>query len=184
MEHRKATVRPTLPPIVSIVGRAKIGKTTFLVKLISELTRRNIRVAVIKHTVHTFDFAQEGKDTWKHAAAGAQIVALSSPNEVVITRPLDQEMAIDEIAALLGDVDLILTEGYKRAHKPKIEISRRERGTEPVSRRQDIVAIVSDHPITLDVPRFDLDDAAGVADLIQARYLEQGPDGEANCLEQ
>jgi molybdopterin-guanine dinucleotide biosynthesis protein B len=68
-------------------------------------------------------------------------------------------------------IDLILTEGYKRAHKPKIEVSRREQGTEPVSRRQEIIAIVSDHPITLEVPRFDLDDAAGVADLIQACYL-------------
>jgi molybdopterin-guanine dinucleotide biosynthesis protein B len=166
---------PALPPIVSIVGRAKIGKTTFLVNLIAELTRRGLTVAVIKHTVHTFDFSEAGKDTWKHAAAGASIVALSSPHELVITQPHDREPEIDQIAAALvaqgGYVDLILTEGYKRAHKPKIEVSRRERGTEPVSRRQDIIAMVSDHPISLDVPRFDLEDAAGVADLIQARYL-------------
>jgi len=107
--------------------------------------------------------------------AGAPIVALSSPKELVITQPLDHELEIDKIAATLttmqNQVDLILTEGYKRAHKPKIEVSRRERGTEPVSRREDIIAIVSDHPITLDVPRFDLDDAVGVADLIQTRYL-------------
>jgi molybdopterin-guanine dinucleotide biosynthesis protein B len=167
------------PPIVSIVGRAKIGKTTFLVKLIAELTGRGVNVAVIKHTVHTFDFSQVGKDTWKHAAAGAPIVALSSPKELVITRPLEHEVDIDQIAATLttmyDGIDLILTEGYKRAQKPKIEISRRERGTEPVSRREDIFAIVSDHPIALDVPRFDLDDAAGVADLIQARYLCSHP---------
>jgi len=175
MENSKRTTQSAQPPIVSIVGRAKIGKTTFLVKLIAELTKRGINVAVIKHTVHTFDFSQVGKDTWKHADAGAQIVALSSPKELVITRPIDHELEIDAIAATLtsmqNQVDLILTEGYKRAHKPKIEVSRRERGTEPVSRREDIIAIVSDHPITLDVPRFDLDDAVGVADLIQARYL-------------
>jgi len=171
MENGKDTAQPARPPIVTIVGRAKIGKTTFLVKLIAELTRRGVKVAVIKHTVHTFDFSQAGKDTWKHAAAGAPIVALSSPREMVITRPLDKEMEIDEIAAMLGEVDLILTEGYKRAHKPKIEISRQERGTEPVSRREDIIAMVSDHPIELNVPRFDLDDAGGVADLIQTRFL-------------
>ncbi len=175
MEKKPQPTQRDLPPIVSIVGRAKIGKTTFLVKLISELTKRGINVAVIKHTVHTFDFSQAGKDTWKHAAAGAPIVALSSPQELVITQPLDHERDIDAIAATLtsmqDNVDLILTEGYKRARKPKIEVSRHERGTEPVSRREDIIAIVSDHPITLDVPRFDLDDAVGVADLIQARYL-------------
>jgi len=175
MENSKRTTQLAQPPIVSIVGRAKIGKTTFLVKLITELTRRGVKVAVIKHTVHTFDFSQVGKDTWKHTDAGAQIVALSSPKELVITQPIDHELEIDAIAATLttmqNQVDLILTEGYKRAHKPKIEVSRRERGTEPVSRLEDIIAIVSDHPITLDVPRFDLDDAVGVADLIQARYL-------------
>jgi molybdopterin-guanine dinucleotide biosynthesis protein B len=169
-----------LPPIVSIVGRAKIGKTTFLVKLIRELTQRGVRTAVIKHTVHTFDFSEVGKDTWKHASAGAPVVALSSPHELVITRTLDQELEIDEIAASLvavhgaagsDAIDLILTEGYKRARKPKIEVSRRERGTEPVSRRQEIIAMVCDHPTPLDVPHFGLDDAAGVADLIQARYL-------------
>jgi molybdopterin-guanine dinucleotide biosynthesis protein B len=165
------------------VGRAKIGKTTFLVKLIRELTQRGVRTAVIKHTVHTFDFSEVGKDTWKHASAGAPIVALSSPHELVITRPLDQELEIDEIAASLvalhgaassdasGAIDLILTEGYKRARKPKIEVSRRERGTEPVSRLHEIIAMVCDHPTPLDVPHFGLDDAAGVADLIQARYL-------------
>ena len=175
MGHQKNVTAPDLPPIVSIVGRAKIGKTTFLVKLIAELTGRGVNVGVIKHTVHRFDFSESGKDTWKHAAAGAPIVALSSSQELVITRPLEHELAIDEIAAALttvcAGIDLILTEGYKRAHKPKIEISRRERGIEPVSRRQDIIAMVSDHPTALDVPHFGLDDASGVADLIQDRYL-------------
>lgn len=175
MENQASETPSALPPIVSIVGRAKIGKTTFLVKLVSELTGRGIRVAVIKHTVHRFDFAEGGKDTSRHVAAGSTLVALSSPRELVITRPLDNELEIDEIAATLiamhDNLDLILTEGYKRAHKPKIEVSRRERGTEPVSRAQEIIAIVSDHPTALDVPHFELDDAAGVADLIQARYL-------------
>ncbi len=168
MEH--VTGRENLPPIVSIVGRSKVGKTTFLVKLIAELTRRGYHVGVIKHTVHAFDFAQPGKDTRKHTKAGAKAVALASAREFVLTFPLDREMEIDQIAAMLGDVDLILTEGYKCAHKPKIEVSRRELGTELVSRREEIIAVVSDHPIDLDVPRFDLDDAAAVATLLETRF--------------
>jgi molybdopterin-guanine dinucleotide biosynthesis protein B len=156
---------------VSVVGRAKVGKTTFLVKLIAELTKRGYDVAVIKHTVHAFDFAQPGKDTHKHTQAGATAVALASARELVLTRPLDHEMAIDQIAPLLGNVDLILTEGYKRADKPKIEVSRRELGTELVSRKSDIIAVVSDHDIDLEVPKFSLDDAPGVADLIKALVL-------------
>lgn len=161
----------TLPPIISVVGRAKVGKTTFLVKLIAELTRRGYDIAVIKHTVHAFDFGQPGKDTHKHTEAGAKAVALASARELVLTRPLDAELEIDQVAALLSEADLILTEGYKRAHKPKIEVSRRELGTELVSRRSEIIAVVSDHPVDLDVPQYNLDDAPGVADLIEQRYL-------------
>jgi molybdopterin-guanine dinucleotide biosynthesis protein B len=161
----------TLPPIISVVGRAKVGKTTFLVKLIAELTRRGYEIAVIKHTVHAFDFGQPGKDTHKHTKAGAKAVALASARELVLTLPLDAELEIDQVAAMLGSADLILTEGYKRAHKPKIEISRRALGTELVSRRSEIVAVVSDHPIDLEVPKFDLDDAPGIATLIERLYL-------------
>jgi molybdopterin-guanine dinucleotide biosynthesis protein B len=160
------------PPIVSIVGRAKIGKTTFLIKLITELTARGYRIGVIKHSVHSFDLAQPGKDTWKHRQAGAKAVAFASANELVIDRQLSQEMDIDEIAATLGDLDLVLTEGYKRAHKPKIEILRRERGSNLVSRRQEIIAVVSDHPVDLDTPQFSLEDAPGVATLIETQFLK------------
>ena len=160
-----------LPPIVSIAGRSRIGKTTFLVKLIAELTARGHRVGVIKHSVHSFAPAEPGRDTWKHAQAGASAVAFASRSELVITRRLESELSVDQIAASLGDVDLVLTEGYKGAHKPKIEVSRRERGTDLVCRRTEIIAVVSDHPIDLDVPRFDLDDAVGIADLLEQRYL-------------
>jgi molybdopterin-guanine dinucleotide biosynthesis protein B len=170
--------RTNFPPIISIVGRSKVGKTTFLVKLIAELAGRGHRVGVIKHSVHAFDFAQPGKDTWKHRQAGAAAIAFASAGELAITRQLDLEMSIDEIAATLGDVDLILTEGYKRAHKPKIEVSRRERGTDLVSRREEIIAVVSDHPIALEVPRFGLDDAAGVTALLEAHFLSRAHPGE------
>ena len=158
-------------PVVSIAGRPKVGKTTFLVKLIVELKRRGYRIGVVKHSVHAFDFDRPGKDTWQHVQAGADIVAFSSPYQVGLLCQVEQEMDLDRVVAMLGDVDLVLTEGYKRAHKPKIEVSRRELGTDLVCRPQEVIAVVSDHPLDLDVPRFDLDDAAGVASLIEARFL-------------
>ena len=161
-----------LPPIVSIAGRSKVGKTTFLTKLIAELASRGYRVGVIKHSVHAFAFAEPGRDTWLHARAGAQAVAFASAGQLVVHHQLDREPDIDQVAAMLGNVDLILTEGYKQAHKPKIEVSRRKRGTELVCRREEIIAVVSDHPVDLDVPRFDLDDDAGVATFLEERYLE------------
>jgi len=160
-----------LPPIVSVAGRSKVGKTTFLVKLIAELARRGYRIGVIKHSVHDFALSEPGRDTWRHTQAGAQVVAFASRRQLAMTRQLDHELDLDEIAPLLGPVDLILTEGYKQAHKPKIEVSRRERGAGLVCRRPEIIAVVSDYPIEIDVPQFDPDDAAGVATFLEQRYF-------------
>lgn len=159
-------------PIISVAGRPKVGKTTFLVKLIAELKRRGHRVGVIKHSVHPFEVSQQGKDTWKHLQAGADAVAFVSPHQFSLVQQVEQEIALDQAAALLGDVDVVLTEGYKSAHKPKIEVSRQELGTDLVCPPQEIVAVVSDHPVSLAVPRFDLDDAVGVALFIEAQFLD------------
>jgi molybdopterin-guanine dinucleotide biosynthesis protein B len=160
-------------PVISVAGKSKVGKTTFLVKLIRELKQRSYRVGVIKHSIHTFAFAEPQRDTWRHAEAGATAVAFASPHQVAILRHVDNEPSIDQIIPTLGQVDLVLTEGYKQEHKPKIEISRRERGTRLVCRTDEIIAVVSDHDIDLDVPHFGLDDAKGVATLIQELYLSR-----------
>ncbi len=157
--------------IISVAGRPKVGKTTFLVKLIAELAARGYRVGVIKHSVHPFDIDRAGKDTWRHAQAGAQAVAFVAPHQVALLRQVEQEIDLDQAVALLGQVDLVLTEGYKHAHTPKIEVSRRALGCDLVCRRQEIIAVVADHQTDLDVPHFDLDDAAGVATLIERLFL-------------
>ena len=152
-------VQTPQPPIISIVGKPKVGKTTFLALLIAELTSRGYRVGVIKHSIHTFAVAEPGRDTWTHAQAGAETVAFATANQLVLTRTMRREMDIDDIAALMGELDVILTEGYKREHKPKVEVSRRELGTGLVSRSDELIALVSDHESALDVPRYALADA-------------------------
>jgi molybdopterin-guanine dinucleotide biosynthesis protein B len=162
-----------LPPIISVAGRAKVGKTTFLVKLIAELTRRGYHVGVIKHSVHDFALSEPGRDTWRHAQAGAQVVAFASKSQLAIARQLERELDLDEIVPNLGPVDLVLTEGYKEAHKPKIEVTRRERGTGLICRESEIIAVVSDYAVEADIPQFDLNDAIGVADFLEQRYLQR-----------
>ena len=41
-------------PIISVVGKSNVGKTTLLEKLLPELKKRGYRVATIKHDVHGF----------------------------------------------------------------------------------------------------------------------------------
>jgi len=161
-------------PIVSIVGRSGTGKTTLVERLLGELKARGYRVATIKHDTHTFEIDQPGKDSWRHAQAGSDVVVIASPDRLAIIRRLEREWSLDEIAALIEDVDIIITEGYKRGGKPKIEVSRRERGRGLVSQIDELVAVATDEPYPeLAVPQLALDDAAGLVDLIEKLFLRR-----------
>ena len=158
-------------PIISVVGKSGVGKTTLLEKLIAELKRRGYRVATVKHDVHGFEIDQPGKDSWRLAQAGSDSVVIASPRKLALIKRLDREMALNEIAVFLTDIDIILAEGYKRGNAPKIEVSRREKGRELVCTADELVAIVSDQPFDLDVPQFDLNDTMGIVDWLEGRFL-------------
>jgi molybdopterin-guanine dinucleotide biosynthesis protein B len=168
-----------MPVIVSVVGASKVGKTTFLEKLIPELRRRGYRVGTIKHDVHdSFAIDQEGKDTWRHRQAGAQTVAISSPARIGLTREVPAELDLDTLVALyFQDEDLVVTEGYKGGNKPKIEVCRQERQAAPICTEKDgLVAVVADFPVGGGLPCFALEDVAGVADFLEVRFLKGKPE--------
>jgi len=166
-----------LPPVVSVVGKSGSGKTVFLEKLVTVLKSRRLRIGIIKHDPHGFDVDQPGKDSWRHAQAGSDVVVLSSPTKLAVIRRLDGEMTLDAIVnAYLPDVDLVITEGYKRGPKKKIEVSRREKSRELISPPEDLIAIVTDQTFNLPVPQFGLDEVKEVADFIMQRFL--GSNGE------
>ncbi len=158
-------------PVISIVGKSGVGKTTLLEKLIPELKRRGYRVATVKHDVHGFEIDQPGKDTWRHAQAGSDHVVIASSNRIAHIQRLDQELSLPEIVATIHDADIVLTEGYKRGPAPKIEVSRAERSRELLCTPEELVAIATDQPYDMDVPQFGLDDVVGLADLIEERFL-------------
>jgi molybdopterin-guanine dinucleotide biosynthesis protein B len=161
-------------PIVSVVGKSNVGKTTLLEKLIPELKRRGYRVATVKHDAHSFEMDVPGKDTWRHRQAGADVVVISSRDKLAMIRRVSGEMPLAEIAASITGVDIILTEGYKRGSAPKVEVSRREMSTELLCTADELVAIATDHLVDMDVPQFGLDDAAGLADVLVDRFLKVG----------
>jgi len=161
-------------PLISIVGRSGTGKTTLVERLLGELKARGYRLATIKHDTHTFEIDQPGKDSWRHAQAGSDVVVIAGPDRLAIIRRLEREWSLEEVAAQIEDVDLIITEGYKRGAQPKIEVSRRERGRGLVSNVEELVAVATDEPYPeLVVPQFRLDDAAGLADLIEKTFLHR-----------
>jgi molybdopterin-guanine dinucleotide biosynthesis protein B len=165
------------PPIVSIVGKSDSGKTTFLEKLIAELASRGWRVATVKHHAHSeADIDLVGKDSWRHRQAGAAISVVASATQLGIVRELTRELTLDEIAAAIGDdVDLILTEGYKRAGRNRIEVSRVERSDTLVCEADEAIAVVTDNEAfdPFGMCLFGLDEADAVADFIEERFLDR-----------
>lgn len=162
-------------PVVSVVGRANVGKTTFLEKLIRELKRRGYRVAAIKHYEHDFEIDQPGKDSWRLTQAGSDVAVISAPKKMAMVRLLDGELQLDELVAALPEVDIVLTEGYKQASKPKIEVVRRAVTRDLLFSPPALVAVVTDTTLEVDAPQFGLDDAAGVVDLLERRGLTRSP---------
>ncbi len=165
------------PPIVSVVARSKTGKTTFLESLIPELRSRGLRVAVVKHHHHTSSFDTPGKDTHRLAEAGADLVLGISPVQLAsFSRETGSEDLDAVIAKHCAGYDLVLTEGYKRGDYPKIEVHRAERSTELLCDFDEMLALVTDSEWETDVPRFPLDDAAGVAALLVDWLAPTGKD--------
>jgi molybdopterin-guanine dinucleotide biosynthesis protein B len=161
-------------PVVSIVGKSDSGKTTLMERLIRALVARGYRVGSVKHHVHDFDIDVPGKDSWRHARAGAAVTLVSSPTKLGMVRQMDHEATLPELLALASDVDVLLTEGYRRAGDVRIEVSRRARSTELVCETAELFALVTDND-DLEVgglPVFGLDDAEALADLVEATFLK------------
>lgn len=161
-------------PVLSVVGCGKCGKTTMVERLVAELTRRGFVVGTLKHDVHGFSMDHEGKDTWRHKQAGARAVAIIGPDQVGVVRSTpDGEFSVYDAIQLLGPVDLVITEGFKRMPFLKIEIfsSVRNEGAPLCLGDPNLLAIAGDLPMETDLPRFDWNEISAIADFVQKRVL-------------
>lgn len=165
-------------PVVSIVARSGTGKTTLLEKLIAELKQRGFRVGVIKHDAHRFGIDHEGKDSWRLTQAGADTMLITSPDKLAMIKQYSEEQEptlAETVATYCDDVDIVLTEGFKKSTMPKIEVHRRERSEKLLCRNEvhepTLIAVASDSRLEIDVPLYDINDAHGLCDLIVERYL-------------
>ncbi len=167
------------PAVFSVVGESGSGKTTVIEGLVAQLTGLGLEVGTIKHDVHGFQMDHEGKDSFRHKAAGASISLISSPWQVGMVRDTDRDLTVAELVErFMHGVDLVLTEDYHLERWPKVEVHRRATGKGLRCAGDDtVIALVSDEPLTADVPLFGFDQLAGVARLLRdrARLAEGGP---------
>ena len=161
-----------MPPIISIVGKSKSGKTTLMEGMIRELKSRGYRVGTIKHTPQGMTLDEPDKDSCRHIQAGSEVTVVNSPDKVVLVKPVRQALTLDETAHLIGeDCDIILAEGFKQENAPKIEVHRREIGP-PLSSVKKLIAIATDEPLETKVRQFSLQDIKGLADLLEEGFIK------------
>lgn len=163
------------PLIISIVSKKGSGKTTLLEKLIPELKRRGYRVGTVKHDTHGFDIDHEGKDTYRHKASGADSVLISCPWKLSLIKDTHEEIPLRQLVdRYMKDMDIVLTEGYKRANMPQVEVFRGVVHNTPLHNKGEegsLIAVMSDQSIDIGVPILNIDDARALADLIEDRFL-------------
>ena len=169
-------------PIVGFAAFSGTGKTTLLKELLPVLGARGLRVGVVKHAHHSFELDHPGKDSYELRKSGAaqMLIASRARWALMVERLRDREPRLDEVLLELDQaaLDLILVEGFKDEHFPKIELHR------PSLRRpllciddDAIIAVASDAPLdnTRQVPQLDLNRPEEIAAFIVAYAAKQTP---------
>ena len=159
----------TVPQIIAVVGYSGSGKTTLLEKIIPLLVERGLRVGTIKHDVHGFEMDRPGKDSWRHKRAGAATTIISSPKKIGLVMDTDHDWSIHELTSFFPQMHLILTEGYKGADVPKLEVFRPEVHDTPACKDdKNLLALITDKPVDVGVPVFGPAQLTELVDFITA----------------
>ena len=158
-------------PTISFIGSSGSGKTTLLEKVVTELKKRGIRVAVIKHAPHDdIGFDKNGKDSQRYTTAGAEVVIVSGPQEIALMKKTDHDLSPNEITRFIDpDIDLVLTEGFKKTDTFKIEVHRKGLKAKLLAKPDQLLAVITDEQLDIQVPQFDVmkDNTVEIADLIE-----------------
>lgn len=154
--------------IFAVVGPSGIGKTLLIEQLVAEIKRRGLSVAVIKHCSQGFSLDRPGKDSWRFRAAGADGVALVSPEEtaVLLRKPAEAE-DIELASTHFGRMDVVFVEGIRMVpHIPKLELLRKDVAEKLSTPLDELAAVISDVEIKVSRPVFQFSQAKEIVDFL------------------
>ena len=165
---------PVKAPRIAFVGRHNSGKTTVLLAVLPLLVAKGIRVGYLKHAHAGFEIDQPQKDSWRARRTGVvQTVVVGGGQIAVIDDGWDEKRLTLEAAVARyarDDLDLLVVEGFKTEPLPKIEVARAALSTELLCLNdRNLVATITDFPVSPAVQHFGLGDAPAVAAFIAAR---------------
>ena len=164
--------------ILAVSGVKNSGKTTLITKLLPELKKRGLQVAVIKHDGHDFEADVPGTDSWKYAQAGADGTCVFSSGKHMIIKYAPVPSVVELIGAF-PEADLILLEGFKYSEYPKIEVIRKGNSSESVCDPKNLLGIVTDltkaeldvNGEMLDIPLWGLEETERLVDYLLSKMV-------------
>jgi molybdopterin-guanine dinucleotide biosynthesis protein B len=176
---------------VSVVGYKDSGKTRVLEALVGELVGRGYSVGTVKHTAESVLLDTPGKDTWRHRKAGSGATAILHGRGSAFF--VDRAMTVGEAMAKLGDLDFVVTEGFKSLESmAKLIVPRLEGEVEGLSNGLEIGIVDVDGSGVrggVEVPVIPLGDAGALADVVVEKAFPVLPSldcrgcGFNSCLE-
>jgi len=158
-----------IPFVLGIVGKSDVGKTTLILKLIPELTKRGYKVGTVKNCPHGFDIDRKGKDSWKFSKEGSRGVLLTSQKKIALIKSTEENSDILKIIDLLFyDFDIVLVEGFSKEQRlKKVEILRKGISEQIDLSLNEVIAIVSDIDVKVDKPIFKPDQIYAIVDFLE-----------------
>ena len=158
-------------PRIAFVGRHNSGKTTLLLAVLPLLVGKGLRVGYLKHAHAGFEIDQPEKDSYRARRTGVVQTIITGDKQTAVIDDAER-VSLDEAMAryVRDDLDLLVVEGFKAEPLPKIEVARSALSTELLCLNdRNLVATVTDFPVSPAVPHFGLGDASAIADFILAR---------------
>jgi len=158
-------------PRIAFVGRHNSGKTTILLAVLPLLVARGLRVGYLKHAHAGFEIDQPEKDSYRARRTGVVQTIITGDKQTAVIDDAEKVSLDDAVARYVrDDLDLVVVEGFKAEPLPKIEVARAALSTELLCLNdRNLVATVTDFPVSPAVPHFGLGDATAIADFILAR---------------
>jgi len=167
--------------VIAVIGSKNSGKTTTIEALVKGLTKRGYRVATVKHVSEpNFTIDVKGKDTWRHAQAGAQTVVVVAPKELGIIRKTDTtKLSLQKIIRnCQSNTDIVILEGFRNLieHEPTVlkivAIKTFEEAVEASKRFKPIIAFTGSAALTakrLGIPVVDvLEESEKLVEIVQS----------------
>ncbi len=132
--------------VIGIVGASALRERDVVDALVLSLRFDGWSVSTIKRAPDGFDVDQPGKLSYRRREAGcAEVLLVGDRRSVLMTEFRDESApSLEQLAARLLPVDVVIAEGFKGAAVPTVEVYVASRQREPRCRSDpNIVAIVT-----------------------------------------